>query len=111
VQGKSNGERASEFAPGGGKSKHDRLDKQQVARGGSNPNAGPKPKNDRASRKPEKPGPKKDTPKPNPQNELMPFPPLAPDLTSPGSQRDGRVTHDPRPKEKDGDDTETQLQP
>ncbi len=103
VQGESNGERAKEFADGRGQGQQISAEKREVAHGGSNPNAGPKPKAGSAPGKPETPAPQNDKPKPDGKPELAPLLPVVPELTPPerGAQAESRG---PKPR----DDTNTQ---
>ena len=112
VPGESNSDLARELAGKRGKGHHKKLDRQAVAHGGSNPNAGPKPKRPKQSKNPagpkaEKPGPQNDKPKPDSRKpELTPILPSVPGLTPP------ERSQDPRPKKKpDEDETATQAYP
>jgi len=120
VKGESNGERAREFAEGRGKGNHNGIAKQQerqqqIAHGGSNPNAGPKPKKNPATPKEDRPGPQNDKPPnpnagPNDNSELIPGLPL--ELSPPGERGKG-LPGLPGAKAKGGgkplaDETETQ---
>ena len=108
VQGESNGERARDFARERGQGHHKGLDRQEVARGGRNPNAGPKAKKNPATPKAERPGPQNDKPKPTPQDGLTPLLPVVPELTPPADQR----SQDARAKKQAREDeTETETEP
>jgi RNA polymerase sigma factor (sigma-70 family) len=99
VQGESNGDRASEFATGRGEGNHKGIEERQVAHGGSNPHAGPKPKEHPATAQND--GPQNDKPKP----DLAPLLPTVPDLTPPDGQR---VKSTSAPGTTKNADTETQ---
>ena len=111
VKGESNGERARDFARERGEGNHKGLDKQQeIARGGSNPHAGPKPKKNPVTPKAERPGPQNDKPKPNAEEGLAPLLPLVPELTPPGEQRSQDVRAQ-RQEREDETQAETETQP
>jgi RNA polymerase sigma factor (sigma-70 family) len=80
VQGESNGERARDFAAGRGQGNHTGIAKQQqeIAHGGSNPNAGPNAKQNPAT--PRGAGPQNDKPHQNSNADSNPKPELIPGL-------------------------------
>jgi RNA polymerase sigma factor (sigma-70 family) len=96
VQGESNGERASEFAAGRGQGNHTGTEERPVARGGSNPHAGPKPKKNTAQPQNTKanPGPQNDKPKPHAKPDLTPLLPTVPDLKPPSGERGQSIKGD-----------------
>jgi RNA polymerase sigma factor (sigma-70 family) len=103
VQGESNGERAKDFADRRAQGEQTAAEKRAIAHGGSNPNAGPKPKANSAPGKPETPAPQNDKPKPTEKPSLLPAVPVLPDLSPP--ERDTQAeSRAPNLR----DDTETQ---
>jgi RNA polymerase sigma factor (sigma-70 family) len=111
VQGESNGERASEFAAGRGQGNHTGTEERQVAHGGSNPHAGPKPKKNSATPQNEKPKPEPQNEKPKP--ELTPLLPAVPDLKPPPGERGQQVkgANGQGADKVSGGQTETETQP
>jgi hypothetical protein len=102
-------EQAHEVATGRGEGNHHGLAKQQeqVAHGGSNPHAGPKPKTAPPGQQKtppgqegEKPGPQNDKPKPG----LTPLLPSVPGLEPPRGERIGGDKEQDPEKPKKGDD-------
>jgi hypothetical protein len=116
TKGRSDGVRAREFGRGRGRGKGTakRPERQEVARGGTNPQAGPERgknppaarperagQNDKPGPQNDKPGPQNDKPKPEPAPELGPLLPIVPQLANPPSQR----TYDAR-AQKQADDAQ-----
>jgi RNA polymerase sigma factor (sigma-70 family) len=105
-QGATDRERGHEVAAGRGQGNHHGLAKQQVAHGGSNPHAGPKPKEtspghqaEKPGQQAEKPGPQNDKPKPHPNPELAPLLPAVPELEPPSGERAPRIERDDKPQD------------
>ena len=99
TKGGSNGEQAREFARRRAKGRWQVVERERVARGGMNPNAGKKPRQEHAAAKPEHSGPQNDKPKPEPG--LGTLLPSMPELVAPDKER---VDDDPTqnaPKQPD----------
>jgi hypothetical protein len=99
VPGESNGERAREFAEGRGNGQKRGLEREAIAQGGMNPNAGirgPKPNNNPMTQSPARPdqpaspnkpanaGPDRNANPPEREPGLGPLLPFPPDLAPPG---------------------------
>jgi len=87
MRGEPNGDRARDFARDRGQGNHHGLDKQ-IARGGVNPNRGPKPRTNPPAAKPQRPAPQRaaEPPKPEPGLGQL-LAPVTPTLVPPDERR------------------------